>query len=453
MNTAVFLQLDLPVLLAGVLASVACSVVGCFLVLRRMALMGDAISHAVLPGIVLAFLMTQTMHGPPMFIGCAIIGVVTALLTEVIHRVGRVESNASMGVVFTVLFAIGVILIERYAGRAVHLDADVVLYGAMETAIWPTAPDTWAGLLEPGAWTGFPSQVITLALMAAFNIAFVTVLFKELRITAFDPGLAAAQGISPTVMHYALMTVVAMTTVAAFEAVGSILVVAMLIVPGLIGSLLADRLGPMLVVAAVSAAVIATGGYAVSAAASLNAAGTIGVMLGVGLVVVGLVAPQHGWISRAWQRMTIGAAVAREDGLGLLYRLSESGGDAPVPTERFDALMKTIGLSRPARAIALRQLVQAGEVQRDGDGLRLTERGRREAARLVRVHRLWENYLVEELDLRPDHVHRSAMQLEHVTDERMRRRLAEYAREPTTDPHGRSIPPHDASPGTTGDDR
>ena len=293
-----FLVQDFPVLAAGLLASIACAIIGSFLVLRRMSLMGDAISHAVLPGIVIAFLLSDSLAALPMFIGAAAIGVVTAALTELIHRLGRVESGASMGVVFTVLFAVGVLLLERTGGRSIHLDADCVLYGAMESVLWTSAPDSWSGLLAREAWSDFPRQIATLLIALAIDVAFVVLLFKELRIASFDPGLAKAQGVNPALMHYLLMTLVAMTTVAAFEAVGSILVVAMLIVPGLCARLLSDRLAVMLWLSGLIAAVAAGAGYAASARLNVNAAGMIGMTLGAMLVIIGLFAPRYGWLAQ-----------------------------------------------------------------------------------------------------------------------------------------------------------
>lgn len=293
-----FLIQDFPVLAAGLLASVACALIGSFLVLRKMSLMGDAISHAVLPGIVIAFLLADSLSTWPMFLGAAAIGVVTAALTELIHRMGRVESGASMGVVFTVLFALGVLLLERTGGRSIHLDADCVLYGAMENVLWTSAPRTWSDLFTRAAWSEFPRQITTLLIALAIDIAFIVLLFKELRIAAFDPGLAKAQGVNPSVMHYFLMTLVAITTVASFEAVGSILVVAMLIVPGMCARLLSDRLAVMLSLSALLAAIAAGAGYAVSARLNVNAAGMIGVTLGVMLAFIGLFAPRYGWIAQ-----------------------------------------------------------------------------------------------------------------------------------------------------------
>lgn len=285
-------------LAAGLLASLACAVVGCFLVLRRMSLMGDAISHAVLPGIVVAFLLWESLAALPMFVGAAAVGVITAALSELIHRLGKVEPGASMGVVFTVLFALGVILLEQFGGRSVHLDAECVLYGAMENVLWVNPPGSFSSMFTSAAWEGFPHQLTTLALVLFSNVIFIVLMFKELRISAFDPGLAAAQGINPSIMHYLLMTFVAITTVASFEAVGSILVVAMLIVPGLVGHLFADRLASMLWISALVAAIASVGGFIAAVMFDVNGAGMIGVMLGVILALAALFSPRHGWISR-----------------------------------------------------------------------------------------------------------------------------------------------------------
>jgi manganese/zinc/iron transport system permease protein len=288
MNAPLFLIQDFPMLAAGLLASIACALIGSFLVLRKMSLMGDAISHAVLPGIVAAFLFAGSLQAMPVFIGAAIVGVLTALLSELIHRWGRVETGAAMGVVFTILFAIGIIMLQQTRSDTVHLDADCVLYGAMENVLWTTAPAQWDDLFTVATWGEFPRPVATLGIVVVVNILFIMALFKELRISTFDPGLSSAQGINPHIMHYLLMTLVAITIIAAFEAVGSILVVAMLIVPGLIAHMFCNRLGWLLVFASLVAVVASLGGYGAAVTLNTNAAGMIGVMLGVLLLVAGI---------------------------------------------------------------------------------------------------------------------------------------------------------------------
>lgn len=289
MNASMFLIQDFPMLAAGLLASLACALIGSFLVLRKMSLMGDAISHAVLPGIVAAFLFAGSLQAMPVFVGAAIVGVLTALASELIHRWGRIETGASMGVVFTVLFALGIILLEQSRSGGVHLDADCVLYGAMENVLWITAPEQFSDLLLRSTWQGFPRPVATLAIVVLLNLGFIAAMFKELRISTFDPGLSAAQGINPHVMHYLLMTLVAITIIAAFEAVGSILVVAMLIVPGLIGHMLTNTLGRLLMVASVIAVIASLSGFSAAVTLNTNAAGMIGVALGALLAITAVV--------------------------------------------------------------------------------------------------------------------------------------------------------------------
>ncbi len=298
----VMLMQDVPVLAAGVLASLACAVVGVFLVLRRMSLMGDAISHAVLPGIVAGFLLAGTMQSLPIFLGAAAVGVLTALFTQLIHRAARIEPGAAMGVVFTVLFALGVIMLEGAAGGRAHLDADCVLYGQMEHVLWITPPDSLAAIFTWQTWSTFPRQIVSLAIVLMLNLAVVALLFKELRLSAFDPGMASAQGINPHLMHYLLMTLTAITVVAAFEAVGSILVVAMLIVPPLAAHLLTNRLVTMLLVAMLFALLASVSGYGAAVWIDTNAAGMIGVALGALLLVVGLLVP-GGWLRKPKARV------------------------------------------------------------------------------------------------------------------------------------------------------
>ena len=214
-------SLDGWIVAAGVLSAVACALVGNFLVLRRMSMLGDAISHAVLPGLAAAFLITGSRDSLGMFLGAAVVGVLTAVLTEWIRGFGKVDEGAAMGVVFTGLFALGLIMIVQAADR-VDLDPSCVLYGAIE-----------ATPLDRINVFGYdvPRVVVTLSAVLVVNLLAVVLFFKELKISAFDPALAKSLGINATLMHYLLMTLVAVTAVASFESVGNILVVAMFVVP------------------------------------------------------------------------------------------------------------------------------------------------------------------------------------------------------------------------------
>jgi manganese/zinc/iron transport system permease protein len=290
--------LDGWIVVAGVLCAAACALVGSFLVLRRMSMMGDAISHAVLPGLAVAFLISGSRASLPMFLGAAIVGILTALFTEWIRSFGKVDEGASMGVVFTGLFALGLLLVVRAADH-VDLDPGCVLYGAIE--LTPLDTVSVRGVEVPRA-------VLALGAVFLLNLVGVLVLYKEFKITSFDPALATTLGINARFMHYLLMTLVALTAVAAFESVGNILVVAMLIVPAATASLLTDRLAlliPLAVICGGLAAVLGhLGAIAIPAAfgyESTNTAGMMALVSGLLLAAAVVLGPRYGLLAR-WLR-------------------------------------------------------------------------------------------------------------------------------------------------------
>lgn len=303
-----FLQIDLPAILAALFATVACALLGNFLVLRRQSLMGDAISHAVLPGIVLGFLVAGTRATWPIFAGATLAAVAAAVLIELVRRLARLESGAAMGVVFSVFFAGGVLLIEQAAAHSVDLDAECVLYGQLEDILW-LAPTGWASLLDPAVWAELPREVATLAAVTLVCALAVALFWKELKITSFDPELATTLGFPAGVFNTGLMLLVGMVAVAAFEAVGSILVIAMFICPAAAARLLTDRLAVQVWLSVAIAALCAVGGYVAAAFgpfwlggdSSLAASGMIAVATGLALAAAILLAPRHGVLAR-WRR-------------------------------------------------------------------------------------------------------------------------------------------------------
>lgn len=236
---------DTWIVIIGAFCAVAAALPGVFLVLRRMSMMGDAISHAILPGLAVAFLITGARTSFIMFAGAAIVGVLTAVFTQWISNWGRVDRGASMGIVFTTLFALGLLLIVQAADH-VDLDPGCILYGAIELTPLDAFPLALGGMI-----LDVPRAAVVLGAVAFINLLLIVVLYKEYKISAFDPDLATAQGINASFMHYLLMTQVAVTTVAAFEAVGNIIVIAMLIVPAATAHLLTDRLDVMLILSAI----------------------------------------------------------------------------------------------------------------------------------------------------------------------------------------------------------
>ncbi len=439
---ATFMALDLPAMLAGTLAALACALLGNFLVLRRQSLMGDAISHAVLPGIVLGFLIAGSRATLPIFLGAGASALVTVLMISALRRVARVEAGAAMGVSFSIMFALGVLLIEQAAARHVDLDAECVLYGQLEYVNW-YPPTDWGEFWTLATLRDVPRQVVVLLGAVGVVGLFIALFFKELRITTFDPAHASAIGINSGFMGVVLMTLVAGATVAAFEAVGSILVIAMLITPPATARLLTDRYVTQILLSAAIAVLIGVGGYLAGAfgpsllgleGVSLNIAGTMTVLAVLMLVLTIFLSPTHGVLARARRRGRLAVQIARDDILALLYRLEEVRPDHAMLEAK---LSQAMGQTRQTRG-ALRELIALGLVQREGGTLALRHAGRAHARGIVRSHRLWETWLVEELGLRADHVHQTAERLEHLREGG--RPIEPDVPDGGLDPHQRPIP-------------
>jgi manganese/zinc/iron transport system permease protein len=263
---------DIWVIITGILAASACGLIGSFLVLRQSAMLGDAISHAVLPGLVLGFLITSSRGVIPMIVGAAAMGVLTAFLTEFLSRTGQLYRDSALGIVFTSLFSVGVILVAAFAGQ-VDLDQECVLYGEIAYTPWDT-------FIIGGQNLG-PRPVWILSAVLILNVVFITLFYKQLKITSFDPQLARTVGISDRLWHYLLTGAVSLTVVASFESVGAILVVAMLIIPGATAFLMTNRLWLMLVLSVIVGIISAVGGYFGASATNTSIAGFMAVAGGL----------------------------------------------------------------------------------------------------------------------------------------------------------------------------
>lgn len=232
-------------LLMAFFVALPCSQLGSFLVLRRMSLVGDAISHSVLPGIVVAFLFTEDLSSPWLLVGASGAGMLVTFMIELIHGKTRVKQDAAIGIAFTSLFSIGVILVSIYASK-VHIDADCVVYGKLVDIL------NYDGVMMFGYEV--PKPLVTSAVVAAITMLTVIVSYRVLLLSSFDPGMAASIGYRPRVVHYLLMAVLSMVVVTSFQAVGAILVIALLIIPAASAYLCTHRLKVMLVLAGVHAA-------------------------------------------------------------------------------------------------------------------------------------------------------------------------------------------------------
>jgi manganese/zinc/iron transport system permease protein len=297
---AEFVQFSLTPILIGIFAAVACALPGNFLLLRRQALIGDAISHVVLPGIVVAFLITGTVAASPMMLGAAGAALVAVMLIEVVKRLGGVEPGAAMGVVFTTMFAGGVLLLEQSDTSSVHLDVEHALMGNLESLIWFRAQG-WASLLDPVALADLPPELPRMALTCAVMAVLTAVFWRWLKIATFDEGFARALGIPASAVGFGLVIAAAAAAVAAFDAVGSIIVIAMFICPPAAARLMTDRLGVQVAWSVAFATLSAVAGYVLAgygplwlgSANAVSAAGMIATVSGVILALACLWAPRR----------------------------------------------------------------------------------------------------------------------------------------------------------------
>ncbi|MDE2996366.1 MAG: metal ABC transporter permease [Bacteroidota bacterium] len=301
---------SLEIQLIAIVVAVACALPGVFLVLRQMAMLSDAISHAILPGIVLVFFLTEDLGSPFLILGAAAAGVLTVALVELLRKTGLLKEDAAIGIVFPALFSVGVVLIAQYAGD-VHLDVDAVLLGELAFAPFDRIS---LGDLDFG-----PKSLVVMGGILIINVVFVATFFKELKLTTFDAALAASLGFAPALLQYALMGVVSVTIVGAFDAVGSILVVALMVAPPAAAYLLTDDLKKMLVLSGGGAVVSALGGYWMARGLDASIAGSIATMSGAWFVLVLILAPERGLLVRSRKRARQRALFARDMLLIHLY--------------------------------------------------------------------------------------------------------------------------------------
>jgi len=350
-------------LIAAVVA-VACALPGVFLVLRRMALMSDAISHTVLLGIVLSFFAVQTLHSPWLILGAAAMGVVTVALVELLSSTRLVKQDAAIGLVFPALFSIAVILISRFA-RGVHLDVDAVLLGELAFAVFDRT--TIFGL-------DLPIALVVMSGILLLNLVFIGLFYKELKLATFDAGLAAALGFSPVLLHYALMSLVSITAVGAFDAVGSVLVVALMVTPAAAAYLLTNQLRWMLVLSALIAVISAIGGYWLARWLNANIAGSMATVTGGVFVLILLFAPERGLITLFRRRSRQALDFAQT--MLTIHLLHHEGRPEAHIESQVDHLVAEIRWEPSFAERVVRAAERRGIIQRQQNSLVLTDSGR-----------------------------------------------------------------------------
>ncbi len=279
-------------LIAAIVAA-ACAIPGVFLVLRKMSLISDAISHSILPGIVLGFFITHSLTSPLNILLATLTGILTVIIVEIIQKTGLVKEDTAIGLVFPAMFSIGVILIALNAND-VHLDIDAVLLGELAFAPFDRFIIRTTDLGPKSLWVMGGILLISLLLLVIF--------FKELKVSTFDSGLAAAMGFAPSIMHYGLMSVASITTVGAFDAVGAVLVVALMIAPAATIYLLTDNLKKLIFGSVVVGIIAAIAGYWLAHFLDASIAGAITTVLGVIFLITYLLAPKNGLIATFYKQ-------------------------------------------------------------------------------------------------------------------------------------------------------
>lgn len=392
------LQLLCSVLVGGVLG-----VLGCFVILRRMALIGDAISHAVLPGVVIAFLLVSTgITG--LFVGALLAGVLTAVGINLVTRFSRVKEDTATGIVFTAMFALGVVLIS-WLPAGTHFDMKCFLFG-----------DPLAVQRE---------DLLSVAIIAPVVIGAVLVLFHPLKLMSFDPIIARTMGFNTTALHYTLMVLLAATVVAALRSVGVIMAIAMLITPAAFAYQLTNRLATMLAVAGVVGALAALAGMFLAFLVDTPPGPTMVLVATVLFLGAMTFAPERGVLVNWLRRRRIRAHIVEEDVLKALVH------------EKLARLTPAIGTGARELRAALARLTRAGLVRQERGQPRLTEQGRARALEMVRAHRLWETYLADQ-SIAHAALHEEAERLEHAHN--LAEQLADTLGHPAEDPHGEPIP-------------
>ncbi len=352
------LQIRVVILAVGAVVAASCALLGAFLVLRKTAMLGDAISHAVLPGIVIAFLLTGSRTSVWLIVGAGVLGLVTVFLVGLLNRTRLIHEDASIGVVFPALFSIGVILVSLYT-RQVDIDEKCVLWGDIAQVPLDS--------LEIGEEEYGPRGLWSTSVILIFDLLLVILFYKELKITSFDPDLAAALGLSPLLMHYLLMGAVSVTVVGAFEAVGAILVVAMLIVPPATAYLLTDRLSIMLVLSVGIGVLASTSGYFLASWLDCEIAGAMATSAGFFFVLAFLLSPRHGLLARLINRRLLGKRFREQ-----LVLLHLRDGAAPVSVTELE---RRFNWRSSQLEGALEDLEGEGLVERRDEGVSITEEG------------------------------------------------------------------------------
>lgn len=403
------------------LIGICCGLLGSFIVVRRIALVGDMLSHAILPGIVLGFLWNATKDPVNLLIGAVIAGLLGAALATGLSRTTTLKTDTGFGIVLGGFYAVGIFLMSMIQGK----------FGDQSGL---------GEILLGDASAIRAADIQLIAIVTAVSVILMGLLFKEFKASSFDPGFSKTVGIPERAMHYLLMALLSFAVVISIQAVGAILITAMLIIPAATATLLTSRLEVVVLLAIFFGVFAAIGGAWASFLRTGLPTGAMMVLTGAfGFGLAFVFAPERGLLPRFLRRRRQAARIQRENTLKAIFHLLEAEG---FESDRvtFADLTERRRRSEAEVRREFRNLAKHGLVELNGESLRLTESGLTRAKEIVRNHRLWELYLTHSADIAADHVHDDAEKIEHVLGENVVALLEAKFGAEATDPHGKTIP-------------
>jgi len=400
------------------LVGIMCGTLGCFLVLRNMSLIGDALSHAILPGIYFSFVFFgySTLG---FFFGATVAGMLTAVGITWVQDHVKTKNDAAIGIIFTAMFSIGVIGISALSRTGAHLDLKDFLFGNV------------LGISD--------SDIILTSIITIYTLISIIVFYRYLFVTTFQPTIATAMGFSTKTIHYFFMLLLSVAVVSSLGAVGVILVVAMLITPAATALLLSDNLKKVLVISAVVGLLSALVGFLVSVRFETTPGPAMTLVATSFYMIAVAFSPSKGLVFKYIQRLKQKKKIVKEDILRQVIKAK--GAQATTITQ----LKENLGLDESAIHSGIQNLKTLGLLQKQGQGVVLSDSGRKKANDLVRAHRLWETYQVDKMGIDAVKIHDEADYLEHHLSEELLEEIAQDLGFPENDPHGSPIPPKEKS--------
>ncbi|MSU42216.1 MAG: ABC transporter [Pedosphaera sp.] len=414
--------------LAGsVLLGMSCGLLGGFIVVRKMALFGDMLSHAVLPGVALGFLWNMSKDPVAIFVGATLAGLLGAAAVTLLRRTTRLKEDTALGIVLALFFAVGICMVTRIQSlpQGNKSGIDKFLFGQAAAL---------------GA-----DDVRLMAIVTALAVVLVCAFYKELLLTSFDSAFAASLRLPVAALHYGLMLLLAFAVVVALQAVGVVLVSAMLITPAAAAYLLTDRLHRLLLYAMLFGVLAGVAGAFVSFLGNNLPTGPFMVLAASTVFALAfLFSPRHGVVMRWWRRRAQAQRIQRENTLKAIYHVLEVRGFAHAHSVSLHELAARRQCAPDAARDEVMVLARHGlaRLQPSSGTIDLTQTGWQRACEIVRNHRLWEWYLAHQVSIAPDHVHADAENIEHLLGEEMVCQIEHSlsGAGATSDPHGRPIP-------------